>query len=48
MKKWILTISSEMGGFLNWEGVLGSYWYGVKYNEFQRYFPICSQIKGIV
>ena len=30
MKKWIPTISSESRGFLNWEGVLGLYWQGVK------------------
>lgn len=30
IKKWIHTISSESMGFFNWEGVLGSYWYGVK------------------
>ena len=26
IKKWIHTILSESRGFLNWEGVLGSYW----------------------
>lgn len=28
MKKWILTICNESRGFLNWEDVLGLYWYG--------------------
>ena len=30
IKKWIPTISSEIMGFLNWEGVLGLSWQGVK------------------
>lgn len=30
MKKWIPTIYCESRGFLNWEVVLGLYWYGVK------------------
>ena len=48
MKKWITTIYTESRAFLNWEGVLGLYWQGVKYCDFQGYFPICTQIKGIV
>ena len=30
MNKWIPTISSGSRGFFNWEGVLDSYWQGVK------------------
>jgi len=29
MNKWIPTIYSEIRGFLNWKGVLGSYWRGL-------------------
>ena len=48
MKKWIPTIYSESRGFLNWKDVLDLYWEEVKYCDFQRYFPICTQIKGII
>ena len=48
MKIWIPTIYGESRGFLNWEAILRLYWQGVKQFDFQRHFPTCTQIKGIV
>ena len=44
MKKWIHTICSENRFFLNGK----TYWEGVKKNAFGRYFPIFTEIRGIV
>lgn len=44
-KKWIPTISSDSRVFFNWEGILGSYLYGVRECDFYRYFPYVVKLR---